>query len=141
MKRENFIYHGLGFPVIIQGVETYTVRGETLPKVNHNRLNAAVFEALLISKSRLTGNQLNFIRGHMNLSQMEFAKRLGFESHATVSAWLKRGNDGSGMSTTTELAIRMLMAHYVNKFDDINQNALMILSEIEDPRVEIEIAA
>lgn len=141
MATKDFIYEGLGFPVLLKQVETYISRGEELPKVNHNKLNNLIFDHLLKSRFQLTGNQLNFIRGHMNLSQVEFAKKLGYESHSTVSSWLNKGNDASGMPPQSELAVRMLMAHFVNYFKDVNDNALQILSESEPPQAEISIAA
>lgn len=140
-KKKDIIYKGLGFPILLKGVETFISRNEELPKINHNKLNVTVFEYFLKSQSRLTGNQLNFIRGHMNLSQTEFAKSLGFESHATVSSWLKKGDKASGMNTQSELAVRMLMAHFVNHFDSINENAPVILSDIKEPQAQISIAA
>lgn len=138
---KDIVYEGLGFPILLKGVETYFFQGEELPKINHNKLNTTVFECLLSSRFRLTGNQLNFIRGHMQLSQVEFAKRLGFESHATVSGWFKKGNKSSGMNSQTELAVRMIMAHFVNHFDAVNENAPFILARIEEPPAEIIIAA
>lgn len=141
MSQKNIVYLGLGFPVLIEGVETFIFRGEELPKVNHNKLNEQIFEALMVSRSRLTGNQLSFIRGHMNLSQVEFAKSLGFELYSTISAWFEKGDEGTGMTPATELAVRMLMAHFVNRFDEVNQNAPLILAEIEEAKPELHLAA
>jgi len=141
MKTKDMVYNGLGFPVLLKDVEVYVSRGEELPKINHNKLNSAVFEYLLTSCFRLTGNQLNFVRGHMGLSQVEFARRLGFDSHATISGWVRKGNNASGMNPQTELAVRMLMAHFINKFEVVNENVPLLLSEIEECRPEISIAA
>jgi hypothetical protein len=140
-KKDRILYNGLGFPVIIIGAKTYEFRGERLPKINHGKLNASVFRALMESRWRLTGNQLNFIRGYMGLSQKMFADRLGFDSHATISGWLKKGDEASGMNPAVELAVRMLMAHHLNSFDVVNENAPLILSEIEESRPEVAVAA
>ena len=140
-KNEIIVYNGLGFPVFISGAKTFDFRGETLPKIDHNKLNDSVFRALLESCWRLTGNQLNFIRGQMDLSQIAFADRLGFDSHATISGWLKKENEASGMNPATELAVRMLMAHHIDSFEAVNRNAQLILSKIEESQAEVAVAA
>ena len=140
-KKKGVLYNGLGFPVFIIGAKTYEFRGETLPKINHSKLNDSIFRVLMGSCWRLTGNQLNFIRGHMGLSQKEFADRLGFESHSTISGWLKKGDNATGMNPATELAVRMIMAHHIDSFKVVNENTLSILSEIEESRSTVDVAA
>ena len=140
-RKDGILYNGLGFPVFIIGAKTYEFRGEKLPKLDHNKLTDIVFRALMESRWRLTGNQLNFIRGHLGLSQKMLADRLGFESHATISGWLKKQNKACGMNPATELAVRMLMAHHIDSFDVVNENAPAILSQIEDAQPEVAVAA
>jgi len=140
-KKNRILYTGLGFPVYIVGASTYQFRGETLPKINHSKLNDRVFRILMESRWRLTGNQLNFIRGHMGLSQKVFAARLGFDSHATISGWLKKGDEATGMNPAAELAVRMLMAHHLDSFEVVIQNVPVILGDIAESQSEVDVAA
>jgi DNA-binding transcriptional regulator YiaG len=117
MKKE-FLYQGLGFPVLLTDVETEEHDGEELPLVNHRRLEEAVFEQLTITPERLTGVQLAWIRGFMGLSQSELAKHLAFNSHATISVWEAQASDVTGMDARTEYCLRLEMCRYVHAKSD-----------------------
>jgi len=113
-KIKELVYEGLGFPIIIKNANVIEFRGEILPKVNHAELEEKVFEILVEQKQKMTGSQMQFVRGFMKKSQKEFAKDLGFSSHTTISSWEKMGNKATGMSSSVELAVRLLMSDYLN---------------------------
>ena len=108
-------YKGLGFPVILKGVKTREFRGETLPDVNHRKLEDQVFRALMLTKAQLSGAHLAFIRGYMKQSQQDLATLLGLKSHGTVSGWEAKGSAATGMLAATEVVLRMLMADYIHE--------------------------
>lgn len=110
---KKLIYEGLGFPVILKGAKTFQFRGETLPKINHRELEDMVFVALLRHPAHFSGAQFAFVRGYMNLSQKKFASMLGCKTHATISGWEGKKNHATGMPTTTEVIIRLLMAECI----------------------------
>lgn len=110
---KKIIYDGLGFPIVLKGVKTFEFRGETLPKINHRELEDMAFKALLKFPAHFSGAQLSFVRGYMNLSQKKFASMLGLKTHATVSGWEGKQNNATGMPTTTEVIIRLLMAEFI----------------------------
>lgn len=113
-KRKEFKYEGLGFPIILLGVETEVHKGEEIPIVNHRKLEEIVFEKLTMTPQRLTGNQLEWVRGFMGLSQTELAKRLAFNSHASVSSWEGKLDDVTGMDPRTEYCLRLEMCLFLN---------------------------
>ncbi len=123
MKKKNFLYEGLGFPVLLADVKTEIHEGEEIPLINHRRLEEAVFEQLILTPEILTGAQLAWVRGFMGLSQVELAKHLAFNSHATISSWESRGHEATGMDARTEYCLRLEMCRYIKgKIDVLIKN-------------------
>lgn len=108
-------YSGLGFPIILKGVETQEFRGEILPNINHRALEDLVFKTLLWLPAHFSGAHLSFVRGYMGLSQKELATMLGLKTHATISGWELKENKATGMLGTTEVVVRLLMAEYIGE--------------------------
>ena len=97
---------GLGFPVHIRNAELIKVRGTWALKIDHNKLNTMVALALSTGNSRLTGNQLKFIRYFFKMTLKDFGERFGV-SHSTVVSWEKKGNSSTRMEWGTEKDIRL----------------------------------
>ena len=75
-----------GFPVLIHNVTMVEIRGEWLPKINYAKLANNVLKELVIKKSRLTGNELRFIRLKFEMNLEDFGKRF-YVSHQAVMKW------------------------------------------------------
>lgn len=110
MSRKKMLYEGLGFPIILVGFKTRKVRGEELPDANFKELQAKVFEALTVKPGHLTGSELLFVRSYLEMTQAQFARKVGLANHSRVSQWEKKGARPSGMEYLTELSVRLLMA-------------------------------
>ena len=140
MAKKKLIYEGLGFPVVLIGFKTKTVRGEELPDVNLRDLQAMVFAALTAKSGGLTGSELLFVRSYLQLTQAEFGKRVGLSNHSRVSQWEKKGLKPSGMEYLTELSVRLLMASEIREglvaqvYKDLSERRI---SQETDP-VEIQ---
>lgn len=65
---KSFVYDGLGFPVILENVLFHKIRGEWLPKIDVRMLSEIVFKMLSLKPSRLTGNEIKFIRTYLGKS-------------------------------------------------------------------------
>lgn len=104
------IYDGLGFPIILVGFKIKKVRGEMLPDMNAKELQIRVFEALTVKPGHLTGCELLFVRSYLELTQAQFASKVGLSNHSRVSQWEKKGLEASGMEYLTELSVRLFMA-------------------------------
>jgi len=115
---KNLRYDGLGFPIYLRGVKTFEFHGEVLPDINHRKLEDAAFRLLLWLPAHFSGSHLAFVRGYMSLSQKAFATILGLKTHATISGWENKKDKPTGMPTTTEVVVRLLMAKAIkdNKF-------------------------
>src|SRR3989338_5645317 len=99
--QKEFIDTGFGFPVRLRNVPMVKVRGDWTPKVNYNSLAQSVLDALAFKASRLTGNEIKFIRTHFEMTLQEFAKRFSV-SHVAVLKWEKSKTQATAMSWSTE---------------------------------------
>ena len=66
---------GCGFPIVLRNVPMVKVRGVWTPEINYDEFHKAVLRALAHKKSRLTGNQIKFVRSlysrnHKSLSHV-----------------------------------------------------------------------
>ncbi len=98
--------HGFGFPVTLLNVPMTEVRGEWVPTVNQKELQERVLEALVLKQSRLSGNEVKFIRHFSKMTLEQFAERFDV-THPAVLKWERTKNQGTGMSWTTEKDIRL----------------------------------
>ena len=135
-KRKEFIYRGLGFPVSLVNVKTNKILGEERPVLNHAELEKQVFEVLLWADFRLSGAQLAFARTFMGLTQQGLSRSLGLKGHGRISQWEKSADDASGMTSATELGMRMIMAAYLNKTKEYSIHFERVLrGDLAEPEV------
>lgn len=106
--QKEFIDTGFGFPVCLMNVPMVKVRGHWTPKVNYNELATALLRALAHKESRLTGNEIKFIRTHFEMTLQEFAKRFCV-THVAVMKWERSKNHATVMNWTTEKDIRLFV--------------------------------
>jgi hypothetical protein len=125
---KTMVYEGLGFPVLLVGVQTETLHGEELPILNHANLERLVFEALLWSPHRLTSSELSFARGYMRKTQANLASAIGLKTHSMISQWENKGQEATGMDTATENAVRTLMANHIGELTRYAPRSLDVLS-------------
>lgn len=113
----NVIITELGFPIVLQDPPMITVRGQTFPDVNLRDLADTVFGRLIAKPSRLTGDELKFIRKHLRLRQVDLARVLNMANHSVVSQWESHGGDAAAMDYNTEVLLRIWMAGKVGQGD------------------------
>ena len=103
---KNYIYDGLGFPVKLHNVEMVKLDNEYHPKIDVRKIADSVIQSLVLQKSRLTGNQIKFIRTYFSLSLREFAKVVN-ESHMAVKKWENFQNESTKMDKNIEIMLRL----------------------------------
>jgi transcriptional regulator with XRE-family HTH domain len=84
------------------------IRGEWTPKVNYNELASLVLRNLSHKTSRLTGDEIKFIRTYFEMTLQEFAKRFCV-THVAVLKWEKSKNSSTAMTWATEKDIRLFV--------------------------------
>ncbi len=107
----------LGFPIVLVDPPMVTVRGQAIADVNLRELADTVFGRLIAKPTRLTGDEVKFIRKHLRLRQVDLARLLNMANHSVVSQWESHGDDAAGMDYNTEVVLRIWMAGKVGQSD------------------------
>ena len=103
---KTYIYEGLGFPIELNNVEMISVKGEYAPKIDIKAIADRAIKGLTLQKTKLTGNQVRFIRSYFSLSLREFGKMVN-ESHTAVRKWENFQNKSTNMDPNIETTIRL----------------------------------
>lgn len=90
-------------------------------------LHKALAHALVSDKQPITGQELRFLRKHMNLSQQGLAKLLG-SSGQRIARWEK---GQSGIDPAAERLVRLLVLNWLQENRDV-QKALEELAEMDE---------
>ena len=125
---KEFIYHGLGFPIVLKNVPMIELRGVWTPDINFNILQKVMLLALAHHPADLTGNQVHFIRAWLGLTQTEFGKILGV-THPAVVKWEKTENKSSKMNLSTQRELRLyLLDHLLSEDEDFRKAFKLIIN-------------
>lgn len=103
---KKYIYQGFGFPIELNDVEVVVLSGEAHPKIDVKKTAEVVIKSLVSQKSRLTGNQIKFIRTYFSMSLRVFAKLVN-ESHMAVKKWENFKNEPTNMDKNIEIMLRL----------------------------------
>ena len=109
--QQKFVYHGAGYAVVLHNVPMIQVGREWVLNVNPVLVDRLIFQEIPYQPSRLTGNQVRFVRDFTGLTLKAFAGRFGV-SHAAVKKWENTGDAPTNMSWSTEKDIRLFVLAY-----------------------------
>lgn len=105
---KNYVYKGLGFPILLEEVTMDKVRGKWLLKIDINKLAKVVFKALPSKPSGLTGAEIRFARTHLGMSKRGFAQHLNV-SHTAVNKWEQTLESKAHIDPLVEVALRAFL--------------------------------
>jgi hypothetical protein len=109
--QNKFTYHGAGYEVILHHVPMIKIGNEWVLNLNPRIIDRLLVEEIPRQSSRLTGNQVRFIRDFTEMTLKAFADRFGV-SHAAVKKWENTGDGPTNMAWSTEKDIRLfVLAH------------------------------
>lgn len=112
-KTKTFVFHGLGFPITLVNARMKKILGEWVVDIDMTELQQVVLRALVYKPTRLTKDELRFIRKYLALTTTEFGKIFGV-THVSVLKWEK----GQRMiSPATELFIRLHVLNHLHVKD------------------------
>jgi DNA-binding transcriptional regulator YiaG len=111
--KKTFIFEGLGFPIKLINVPMKKVFDEWYIDINMNKLMLVVLHALAHKPTSLTGDELSFIRSHLQMTSTEFGKAFGI-THAAVLKWESGENR---VSPPLELCIRLYILDHLRAKD------------------------
>ena len=109
-----FLDNGFGFPIQILDAPMRKVRGEWCLDLNLVKYEKAVLVALALKSTRLTGNEIKFVRHHFKMNLKSFGKRFGDVAHSAVIKWEKNGDNSTNMNWACEKDIRLFVINTVN---------------------------
>lgn len=105
---KRFDYYGLGFKVVLENVPMFRFEDEWVPKVDFNRLEAAMAVAVPLKAGRLSGHEARFLRLHLEFSTQELAEKLGIDCEL-VEQWEASGDQPGPMNQLEEAAFRQFV--------------------------------
>jgi DNA-binding transcriptional regulator YiaG len=73
MNEKDFVYEGLGFPIVLHGVEIKKFSIGEGPHIDVKKVAAHAIRELITPEARLTGSHLPFIRDYLEMNRKEFA--------------------------------------------------------------------
>lgn len=109
-KTETFIYEGLGFPIKLIDVPMKKMCGEWVIDIDMMELQLVVLRHLVYKPSRLTKDELRFIRKYLALTTSDFGRSFGV-SHAAVLQWEKGRRR---LTPSTEFCIRLHVLNHLH---------------------------
>ena len=111
---KKYTYNGLGFPIELNNVEMISFNGESHPKIDVKKVADSAIKSLISQKSRLTGNQIKFIRSYFSLSLRDFAIVVN-ESHMAVKKWEDFKDRSTNMDKNIEIMLRLHIFDRIEK--------------------------
>lgn len=115
--KKNYIYNGLGFPVILELAHFHKVGKQWLLKVDIKKVASAVFAILPYKPMGLTGSEIRFARTHLDLSRRKLAEHLNI-SHTAVNKWENAGEARAHIDPLVEVALRSFLKLQTNNDQD-----------------------
>lgn len=115
--QKRFVDNGCGFPVVLQNVSMIRVRGVWTPDIDYNALHRSVLLALARKPTRLTGNQIKFVRQYFELTLTEFGDYFDV-SHPAVLKWENAGDDTPSIKWSLERDLRLFILDKLDESPD-----------------------
>jgi hypothetical protein len=106
--QKEFIDYGFGFPVKFMNVTMVKARGVWTPRIPYNRIAKELLLVLAAKPTRLSGNEVRFIRQSFEMTLQEFGKRFDV-SHVAVLKWEKSGDKVTPMAWSMEKDLRLFV--------------------------------
>ena len=126
--QKKYIDYGLGFPVTILNAPLIKVRNTWALDINYNKYEQSILILLAYLPSKLTGNELRFIRTYFEMTIRSFAERFSVK-HPAVVKWEKKADLATSMAWTTEKDIRLFIIDQLIKKPSELQKLYRVLEE------------
>lgn len=141
-KKRTLIYKGLGFPIKLIDVPSKKMFGDWVLDIDLTELQLIVLKALVHKPTRLTKDELRFIRHFLEMTTTRFGKIFGV-THSAVVQW---ENGKRNLSPAIELCIRLYALDHLKVkdkefkmlYNEITIEKLTQRSEKSLPPIEID---
>jgi DNA-binding transcriptional regulator YiaG len=112
--QKKHIDYSLGFPVVLLNAPMIKVRNQWALKINYNDYQEIVLNLLAYKPAKLTGNEVQFVRKHFQMTMRAFAQRFSIK-HSAVIKWEKKQDKATKMAWTTEKDLRLFILDELSK--------------------------
>lgn len=104
-KPYHYIECGLDYVYLLDGFETIrTACGRAVRVANASKLDRAIAQIVVRDQNRLTGQEVRFLRGLLDMTQSDLGSALGKDAQ-TVARWEKGKTE---IPPTEDIAIRQI---------------------------------
>jgi len=144
MKKNLVPFDELGFRIyLVNPPAALLGDGKKISAPNMKKLKLAAFKALAEKPSRLTGDEVHFIRKYLRMTQVNFSRWLNMSTHSTVSLWESYEKRLSGMDYNTEVLLRLQMEALLSKKANVPMKKLENLRDLssQEKRVTLTFPA
>jgi DNA-binding transcriptional regulator YiaG len=129
---------GLDYVYLLDGFEvTRTAYGPAVHVANASKLDRAIAQIVLRDQNRLTGQEVRFLRGLLDMTQAELGSALGKDAQ-TVARWEKGKTE---IPPTEDIAIRQIYLEktgHRQRFIDTSRRVADLKARIEEVRFKVK---
>lgn len=118
-KQKNYIYNGLGFPIVLEEAEFKKIKNQWVLKINVEEVADEAIRLLPTKSTGLTGAEIRFIRTYFELSKRKFAEELNV-SHTAVNKWESFDQERAKIDSHVEVMLRALVMLKLNEESDFS---------------------
>jgi len=129
---------GLDYVYLMDGFEIVdTAYGPVVRVVNASKLDRAIAIAIVRRQSRLTAQEVRFLRGILDMTQAELGNALGKDAQ-TVARWEKGKTE---LPPTEDIAIRQIYLEktgHRQRFIDTSRQVAELKTRVEEVRFKVK---
>ncbi len=129
---------GLDYVYLVDGFEvTRTAHGPVVEVANAGKLDRAIALAVVRQQKRLTGQEVRFLRGLLDMTQAELGAALGKDAQ-TVARWEKGKTE---IPATEDIAIRQIYLEktgHRQRFIDTSRHVAELKTRLEEVRFKVK---
>jgi DNA-binding transcriptional regulator YiaG len=129
---------GLDYVYLLDGFETVrTAYGRAVQVSNASKLDRAIAQIVVRDQNRLTGQEVRFLRGLLDMTQAELGSALGKDAQ-TVARWEKGKTE---IPPTEDIAIRQIYLEktgHRQRFIDTSRRVADLKSRVGEVRFKVK---
>jgi DNA-binding transcriptional regulator YiaG len=129
---------GLDYVYLVDGFEVIkTAYGPVAQVANASELDRAIALAIVRRQNRLTGQEVRFLRGLLDMTQAEMGSALGKDAQ-TVARWEKGKTE---IPPTEDIAVRQIYLEktgHRQRFIDTSRQVAELTTRVEEVRFRVK---
>lgn len=137
-KAYHYTECGLDYVYLVDGFEILeTGYGPAVQVLNAGKLDRAIAGAIVSRQSRLTGQEVRFLRGLLDMTQLELGRALGKDAQS-IARWEKGKTE---IPPTEDIAIRQIYLEktgHRQRFIDTSRQVAELKKRMEEVRFKVK---